>query len=128
MVLFELKRIFKEGIIIILILAALAIYTLTTDKDPYFASIVFMLFLLIYASFTGWSVFDRERQEGAEEYLFSMPVSRTRLFFLKFTPRLSVIEHELKPTFSLTVSLTIFASSICRTVGSSGTMYVIVPP
>lgn len=91
MILAELKKIFKEGIIIVLILAALVVYTLTTDRDPYFASIVFMLFLLIYASFTGWSVFDRERQEGAEEYLFSMPVSRTRLFFLKFIPRLFAV-------------------------------------
>jgi hypothetical protein len=50
-----------------------------------------MVFLLIYASFAGWSMFDRERREGAEEYLLSMPVSRTRLFFLKFTPRLLCI-------------------------------------
>lgn len=91
MILTELKKILKEGIVIILILAALPVYILTTDKDPYFASIIFMLFLLIYASFTGWSMFDRERQEGAEEYLFSMPVSRTRLFFLKFLPRLLIV-------------------------------------
>lgn len=91
MILFELKKIFKEGIVIIFILAALAIHTLTTAGDPYLPSIIFMLFLLIYASFTGWSAFDRERQEGAEEYLFSMPVSRTRLFFMKFTPRLFAV-------------------------------------
>lgn len=87
MIIVELKRIIKEAIIFILILAALTAYILTTDKDPYFPSIIFMMFLLIYASFTGWSMFDRERQEGAEEYLFSLPVSRTRLFFLKFSPR-----------------------------------------
>ena len=91
MILTELKRILKEGIIIILILAALPVYILTSGKDPYFASIIFLLFLLIYASFTGWSMFDRERQEGAEEYLFSMPVSRARLFFLKFLPRLLIV-------------------------------------
>ncbi len=87
MILIELKKIFKEGIIIAFILSILAVHTLTTDGDPYISSIIFMLLFLIYASFTGWSVFDRERREGAEEYLFSMPVSRTRLFFLKFTPR-----------------------------------------
>lgn len=87
MIIVELKRIIKEAIIFILILAALTVYILTTDKDPLIPSIIFMIFLLIYASFTGWSMFDRERQEGAEEYLFSLPVSRTRLFFFKFIPR-----------------------------------------
>jgi ABC-type transport system involved in multi-copper enzyme maturation permease subunit len=92
MILTELKRILKEGIIIILILAALPVYILTTsNKDPYFAFFLFLLFLLIYASFTGWSMFDRERQDGAEEYLFSMPASRTRIFFLKFLPRLLIV-------------------------------------
>lgn len=84
----ELKRVLKEGILIVLIMAALVVYILTTDKDPYFPSIALMIFLLIYASFAGWSMFDRERREGSEEYLLSMPVSRARLFFLKFTPRL----------------------------------------
>ncbi|MDQ1353015.1 MAG: hypothetical protein QG657_3321, partial [Acidobacteriota bacterium] len=84
----ELKRILKEGILIVLILVALVVYILTTNKDPYFPSIALMIFLLIYASFAGWSMFDRERREEAEEYLLSMPVSRARLFFLKFAPRL----------------------------------------
>lgn len=87
MIIVELKRIIKEAIIFILILAALTAYILTTDKDPLIPSIIFMVSLLIYASFAGWSMFDRERQEGAEEYMFSLPVSRTRLFFLKFIPR-----------------------------------------
>jgi hypothetical protein len=87
MVWIELKKILKEGIIIILILTGLMVHILTTDRDPYTASVIFEIFLLLYASFTGWSMFDRERQEGAVEYLLSMPVSRTRLFFLKFIPR-----------------------------------------
>ncbi|MCP5105248.1 MAG: ABC transporter permease [bacterium] len=88
MLLTELKKIAKEGIVIVLILAALTIYILTSGKDPYIPTIILMLSLLIYASYTGWSMFERERQEGAEEYLLSMPVSRARLFFLKFMPRL----------------------------------------
>lgn len=87
MVWIELKKILKEGIIIVLILTGLMVHIVTTDRDPFTASVIFEIFLLLYASFTGWSMFDRERQEGALEYLLSMPVSRTRLFFLKFTPR-----------------------------------------
>ncbi len=87
MVWIELKRIAKEGIIIVFILTALMVHIVTTERDPFTASVIFETFLLLYAAFTGWSMFDRERQEGAVEYLLSMPVSRTRLFFLKFTPR-----------------------------------------
>lgn len=87
MVLLELRKILKEGIIIVLILSAIMFYILNTDSDPMSAAVVFEILLLLYASYSGWSIFDRERQEGAEEYLLSMPISRTRLFFLKFTPR-----------------------------------------
>ncbi len=87
MVWVELKKILKEGIIIVLILTGLMVHIVTTDRDPYAASVIFEIFLLLYASFTGWSMFDRERQEDAVEYLLSLPVSRTRLFFLKFIPR-----------------------------------------
>lgn len=88
MIPFELKRVLKEGVIILFILAILMVRILTTEGDPLVTVILLEIFLLLYASFCGWSLFDRERQEGAIEYLLSLPVSRTRLFFLKFTPRL----------------------------------------
>jgi ABC-type transport system involved in multi-copper enzyme maturation permease subunit len=91
MLLIELRKILREGIIIVLILTAVMVHILTTDRDPMAASVIFEILLLLYASFTGWSIFDRERQEGAEEYMLSMPISRTRLFFLKFIPRLFIV-------------------------------------
>lgn len=87
MVFVELKKLLKEGIIVLLILAALLGYIFTTEKDPLVPSVIFEIFLLLYAAYTGWSMFDRERQENAVEYLLSAPISRTRLFFLKFVPR-----------------------------------------
>lgn len=87
MVFVELKKLLKEGIIVLLILTALLGYIFTSDKDPFVPSVIFEIFLLLYAAYTGWSMFDRERQENAVEYLLSVPISRTRLFFLKFAPR-----------------------------------------
>lgn len=86
MIVIEFKRVIKESIIIVLVLVGLLVAMLTTDQDPYLAP-VFEIFLLLYASFTGWSVFDKERNEGAMEYLLSLPVSRLRLLLIKLMPR-----------------------------------------
>jgi len=83
----EFKRVIKESIIIVLVLVGLLAAILTTEQDVYLAP-VFEIFLLLYASFTGWSVFDKERNEGAMEYLLSLPVSRVRLLLIKLLPRL----------------------------------------
>jgi len=83
----EFKRVIKESIIIVLVLVGLLVAILTTEQDVYLAP-VFEIFLLLYASFTGWSVFDKERNEGAMEYLLSLPVSRVRLLLIKLLPRL----------------------------------------
>ncbi|MEN8154772.1 MAG: ABC transporter permease subunit [Acidobacteriota bacterium] len=90
MITIELKKILKEGLIILLILAALFVAILKTDKDSYIAPAI-ELFLLLFASFSGWAVFNREREEGAVEYMLSLPVSRPKLLFLKFLPRLLMI-------------------------------------
>ncbi|UCH92791.1 MAG: ABC transporter permease subunit [Candidatus Aminicenantes bacterium] len=87
MIAIEFKRVLQESIIIFLVLVGLLVGILTTDKDVYLAP-VFEIFLLLYASFTGWSIFDRERNEGAMEYLLSLPVSRIRLLLIKLMPRL----------------------------------------
>lgn len=86
MIVIEFKRVIKESIIIVLVLVGLLVAILTTDQDDYLAP-VFEIFLLLYASFTGWSVFDKERNEGAMEYLLSLPVSRIRLLLIKLMPR-----------------------------------------
>ena len=86
MVAIEFKRVVKESLLILLVLLGLLVGILTTDKDAYLAPVV-EIFLLLYASFTGWSIFDRERNEGAMEYLLSLPVSRTRLLLIKLLPR-----------------------------------------
>ena len=87
MIVIEFKRVIKESIIIVLVLVGLLTAILTTEQDAYLAP-VFEIFLLLYASFTGWSVFDKERNEGAMEYLLSLPVSRIRLLLIKLLPRL----------------------------------------
>jgi len=88
MITVELRRLARDGSIIFLVLLSLAAAILLADKDDELVPAM-ELFLLLYASFTGWSVFDRERQEGAMEYLLSLPVSRTRLLLLKMLPRVA---------------------------------------
>lgn len=87
MVWVELKRVLKEAGIILLLTAALLVYIATTQKNRYIASVMMEFFLLLYSSYSGWSMFDRERQENAVEYLLSMPASRTRLLLMKIAPR-----------------------------------------
>ncbi|NIM16754.1 MAG: hypothetical protein GTO45_32595 [Candidatus Aminicenantes bacterium] len=87
MIIIEFKRVLKESIILFLVLVGLLIAILTTDNLDAYLAPVFEIFLLLYASFTGWSIFDKELNEGAMEYLLSLPVSRTRLFFIKLMPR-----------------------------------------
>ncbi len=90
MIRIELKRVLKEGLIIFLIIAALFIAILRTDKDAYIAPAI-ELFLLLYASFSGWSIFNREREEGALEYMLTLPVSRPKLLLIKFAPRIFLL-------------------------------------
>ena len=84
----ELKRILKDGALILVVLAALVLAIITSDQDAYLAPALEM-FLLLNASFLGWSMFERERQENATEYMLTLPVSRTRLLLQKFLPRLA---------------------------------------
>lgn len=82
----EIKKLIKEGAIIFFVLLALFAAMAVTDKDAYLAPPI-ELSLILFSSFIGWSMFERERQEGAMEYLLSLPVSRTKLFLVKFIPR-----------------------------------------
>jgi hypothetical protein len=83
----EIKRILKDGAVIVIVLAAIFAGIIFSDQDAYLAPAL-ELFLLLYASFTGWSLFERERQENATEYMLSLPLSRNRLLLQKFLPRL----------------------------------------
>lgn len=84
------KNLFRDGIIILLTQFALLAGLLMADKgiilDPLLQTV-----LLLYASYTGWSMFEKERQEGAVEYMLSLPVTRTRLFSIKFFPRAAIV-------------------------------------
>jgi ABC-type transport system involved in multi-copper enzyme maturation permease subunit len=83
----ELKRLGKDGAVLFIVLAAIVSGIAFSDQDAYLAPAL-EIFLLLYASFTGWSLFERERQENAMEYVLSLPLSRGRLLLLKFLPRL----------------------------------------
>jgi hypothetical protein len=90
----ETKRIFKDSAIIFIVLAAIFAGVIFTNRDVYLAPAL-EIFLLLYASFTGWSLFERERQENADEYMLSLPLSRSRLLLLKFLPRLLAVSLTL---------------------------------
>jgi ABC-type transport system involved in multi-copper enzyme maturation permease subunit len=87
MLVIEAKRVLKDSLVIFLVLAAIVAGIIASDQDIYLAPAL-ELFLLLYASFAGWSMFERERQENAGEYMLSLPLSRSRLLLLKFLPRL----------------------------------------
>jgi len=90
----ETRRIFKDGAIIFIVMAAIFSGIIFTDRDAYLAPAL-EIFLLLYASFAGWSMFERERQENANEYMLSLPLSRSRLLLLKFLPRLLIVSLTL---------------------------------
>lgn len=84
----ELKRILREGAVVLSIMIIMAAIAASAQHQKMYSAIILELLMLLYASYAGWSMFDRERQEGAVEYLLTMPVSRNRLFFIKLTPRI----------------------------------------
>jgi ABC-type transport system involved in multi-copper enzyme maturation permease subunit len=86
----EAKRILQDGAVLFIVLAAIATGIAFSDQDVFLAPAM-EIFLLLYASFTGWALFERERQENAMEYMLSLPLSRGRLLLLKLLPRLLCI-------------------------------------
>jgi ABC-type transport system involved in multi-copper enzyme maturation permease subunit len=83
----EAKRVLKDGTVIFAVLAALIAGIRFSDQDAVLAPAL-EIFLLLYAAFSGWSLFERERQENAGDFMLSLPLSRSRLLLLKFLPRL----------------------------------------
>ena len=86
----ELKRLLRDFIVIVAILLVLMLAIGRIGRADLLAPTM-QIFMLLFASYLGWAIFDRERQEGALEYLFSLPISRTRLFLLKVLPRLVAV-------------------------------------
>lgn len=86
----EWKRLLRDFAIIV---AVLLLLLLAIDRFGWADVLAptMQIFMLLFVSYLGWSIFDRERQDGAMEYLFSLPVSRTRLFFIKVMPRLVIL-------------------------------------
>lgn len=83
----EAKRVVKDSLAIFLVLVAIVAGIFASDRDTALAPAL-ELFLLLYASFAGWSLFERERQENAGEYMLALPMSRLRLLLIKILPRL----------------------------------------
>ncbi|MCU0276203.1 MAG: ABC transporter permease subunit [Acidobacteria bacterium] len=86
----EAKRVLKDGLVIFLVLAVIVAGILGTDHDSQLVPAL-EIFLLLYAAFMGWSLFERERQENAGEYMLSLPLPRWRLLLLKILPRLLIV-------------------------------------
>lgn len=90
MVLLEWKRVIRDSSVIVLVLLLISAGLLLTDRDAYLTP-AFEIFLLLYSSFMGWSMFERERQEGAMEFYLGIPVNRYLMLLFKFLPRFGAI-------------------------------------
>jgi len=90
MVVIEIKKSLRDSAILVFILLVIVAGMAVSEKDPYLMPSL-ELFLALYASFAGWSLFERERQDGAMEYLLALPISRLRLLALKLAPRLIAV-------------------------------------
>ncbi len=62
-------------------------------ENIYLSSFIFLLGLMIFwtANHFGSNAFREEYRDRAFEYLFSFPFSKSRLFFYKFIPRVSIL-------------------------------------
>lgn len=54
-------------------------------------SAVFLTTILFYAVYAGATIFQSEKKDRAFEYLFSLPVSRSKILLMKLIPRLVIL-------------------------------------
>jgi len=47
--------------------------------------------VIIYAVYAGATIFQSEKKDRAFEYLFSLPVSRSKILLMKLVPRMSIL-------------------------------------
>jgi ABC-type multidrug transport system permease subunit len=74
---------------------------------------VFMAIVLIFASYSGVSIFQREKKDRALEYLFSLPMPIGKILAIKIFPRLLI----LMLLFALGVIFSVFRTVISDAAG-----------
>jgi hypothetical protein len=52
---------------------------------------IFVCQVLIYAAYSGASIFQKEKRDRALEYMFSLPLSRGKILYAKIAPRLGML-------------------------------------
>jgi ABC-type Na+ efflux pump permease subunit len=52
---------------------------------------VFLTTVIIYAVYAGATIFQSEKKDRAFEYLFSLPVSRSKILLMKLVPRIIIL-------------------------------------
>ena len=52
---------------------------------------IFITTVIIYAVYAGATIFQSERKDKAFEYLFSLPVSRSKILLMKLVPRMIIL-------------------------------------
>lgn len=70
------------------------------------------LFILITAMYIGYNMFKAEEEDGAKEYLLSLPASRWSLFLNKMTPRVIVL-----------IPLLVFGMLVYEYANTSGVLF-----
>ena len=86
----ECRRVFKDLLLLGLVFSALAAGCAWTDKATSLTPTL-ELVLLLFSAYMGWSLLDRERQDGSVEYILSLPLSRWGILGRKLFPRLIAI-------------------------------------
>jgi ABC-type transport system involved in multi-copper enzyme maturation permease subunit len=56
-----------------------------------FFSAIIIASVILYAAYAGATVFQSEKKDRAFEYLFSLPVSRSKILLMKILPRLVIL-------------------------------------
>ena len=89
-----LKR-FVESLVVLVIIPFVYIGDkLVTKMGLDYASLIqtgFFITLVIYAFYSGATVFQSERKDRAFEYLFSLPLTRRKIILAKVLPRLGLL-------------------------------------
>jgi ABC-type Na+ efflux pump permease subunit len=86
---------FVESLVVLVIIPLMYIgdkLVIKTGLD--YASLIdtgFVITLVIYAVYSGGTVFQSERKDRAFEYLFSLPLTRRKIILAKILPRLGLL-------------------------------------
>ncbi len=86
----EIKDTFREFFVILSLIVVIILLATIKNFDFYLIPLL-ELILLLYPTFSGWSIFSRERKEGGFEHLFSLPIGKLSILLNKLIPRLAAI-------------------------------------